>query len=136
MSMSTGNTRQTMARYFESAEPDVSLFAPDVTFTMMATGDTYRGPEQVRKMLDYFYREAFDARAEARNVLVDGDHAVWEGHFIGEHTGDFVGLAATGKKVCVPLVVLYDLKDGLIHKARFYLELPVLLQQIGVGQEA
>jgi len=136
MSMSTRNARETMARYFESAEPDASLFAPDVAFTVMATGDTYRGPDQVRKMLDYFYREAFVARAEARNVLVDGDHAVWEGHFIGEHTGDFVGLAATGKKVCVPLVVLYDLKDGLLHKGRMYLELPVLLQQLGVGQGA
>jgi len=125
-----------MARYFEAEEPDESLLAPDVAFTVMGTGDTYRGPEAVGQMLDYFYRVAFDARADARNVLIDGDHAVWEGHFIGEHTGEFVGLPATGKKVCVPLVVLYDLKDGLIHKGRVYLELPVLLQQIGVEQGA
>ncbi|HSJ53034.1 MAG TPA: ester cyclase [Anaerolineae bacterium] len=134
MSMSTGNRHEALARYLESEEPDASLLAPDVAFTVMATGDTYRGPEGVRQMLDYFYQDAFDARSEARNVILDGDHAVWEGHFVGEHTGEFVGLPATGKKVCVPLVVLYDLKDGLIHKGRVYLELPVLLQQIGVGQ--
>ena len=84
-------------------------------------------------MLDFLYRDAFHARAEPRNVFLDGDHAVWEGHLVGEHTGDFLGLPATGKKVCVPLAVLCDLKDGLIHKGRIYLELPVLLQQIGVG---
>jgi len=136
MSTITGNARETMARYFESAEPDPSLFAPDVTFTVMATGDTYRGPDRVREMLHHFYRIAFDARAQARNVLVDGDHAVWEGHLVGDHTGEFAGVPATGKKVCVPLVVLYDLKDGLIHKGRVYLELPVLLEQIGQGREA
>lgn len=136
MSMSTGNTHERLARYFDSGEQDLSLLAPDVAFTVMATGDTFRGPEAVRQMLDYFYRDAFHAHAEARNVFVDGDHAAWEGHFVGEHTGEFVGLPASGKKVCVPLVVLYDLKDGRIHKGRVYLELSVLLQQIGVGQEA
>ena len=134
--MSIGSVHELIARYLESEELDESLLAPDVTFTVMATGDTYRGPEGVRQMLDFFFRVAFDARAEARNVLQDGEHAVWEGHFIGEHTGEFVGLPATRQKVCVPLAVVYDLKDGLIHKGRFYLELPVLLQQIGVGQEA
>jgi predicted ester cyclase len=135
MSMSTGASHEGLARYFESEEPDASLLAPDVAFTVMATGDTYRGPEGVRQMLDYFYRIAFNAHAEARNVLLDGDHAVWEGHFVGEHTGEFVGLPASGKMVCVPLAVVYDLKDGLIHKGRFYLELPVLFKQIGMGQE-
>ncbi len=134
--MSMGSRRELLARYVESQEPDASLLAPDVTFTVMATGDIYRGPEGVGQMLDYFYRDAFAAHAEARNVLFDGDHAVWEGHFIGEHTGEFAGLPATGRKVCVPLLVIYDLKDGLVHKGRIYLELPVLLQQIGIRQEA
>jgi steroid delta-isomerase-like uncharacterized protein len=134
--MSNDKTREVMARYFEAHQPDASLFTPDVAFTVMGTGDTHRGPEAVRQMLNYFYRDAFDAHAEPRNVLFDGEHAVWEGHFVGVHKGEFAGLPASGKKVCVPLVVLYDLKDGLIHKARVYLEMPVLLQQIGDGEGA
>lgn len=136
MSMSNGNSHEMLARYLEAEEPDISLLTPDVVFTVMSTGDVYRGPEAVRRMFDHLYRVAFTARSEARNIVLDGEHAVWEGHFIGEHTGEFVGLPASGKKVCVPLAVLYDLKDGAIHRGRVYLELPVLLQQIGMGQEA
>lgn len=71
--------REVMGRYFASEHTDVSGMADDVVFTVMARGDEYRGPQAVLGMLEYFYRGAFEATAEPRATLVDGDHATWEG---------------------------------------------------------
>ncbi len=38
----------------------------------------------------------------------------------------------TGKNVRVPLYVYYDPEDDKIKRAQVYLEMPVLLQQLGI----
>ena len=129
--MSTDRTRASIQRYIASQHADLSMMAEDVVFTHMATGDEHRGIEAVRGMLEYVYHQAFDARAETRNVLCDGDHAVLEGLFIGKHIGEFAGVPATNREVRVPLCVVYDLADGKIKRGRVYLEMPVLMRQLG-----
>jgi steroid delta-isomerase-like uncharacterized protein len=125
-------TREMMSRHFESEERDGRILANDVIFALLATGDTARGPEAVIDMLDHIYHDAFDAHAEPRNTLIVDGHAVWEGHLVGKHTGEFAGIPATGKDVCVPLCVVYDLQDDEIRRARIYLEMTVLRQQLGL----
>jgi predicted ester cyclase len=129
--MSETSTRRVMNRYWESAYSDLSALSEDVVFTLMPTGDTVRGPEAVRGMLDLMYHVAFDAHARVRNTFVCGDQAVWEGHFVGTHIGEFVGVAATGREVCVPMCIVYDLEGDEIRKARIYFETAVLLDQLG-----
>lgn len=84
-------------------------------------------------MLDYVYHQAFDARAETRNRTYTEDHAVLEADFVGRHIGTFAGVPATGRQVRVPLCVVYDLEDGQITRGRVYLEVPVLLRQLGAS---
>jgi steroid delta-isomerase-like uncharacterized protein len=128
--MSIERTREVMNRYWDSEHRDLSMMAPDVVFTTMATGDEHRGPDGVRRMLEHIYHTAFDARAETRSRLYAEDQAVLEADFVGTHIGEFAGVPATGREVRVPLCVVYDLKDGRIQRARVYLELPVLLRQL------
>ncbi len=82
-------------------------------------------------MLDAMYRKLFDARAETRNLIIDDDHAVLEAAFIGRHIGEFAGVPATNKDVDVPLVVIYDFRDGQIVAARIFWTVPVFLAQVG-----
>ena len=131
--MSVERTREAMERYLNSAHRDLSMMAEDVVFTTMATGDEHRGVEGVRRMLEHVYHEAFEARAETRNRIYAEDHAVLEGTFVGTHKGNFAGIPATGREVRVPLCVVYDLKDGRITRGRVYLEVPVMLRQLGAG---
>ena len=84
-------------------------------------------------MLEHVYHEAFEARAETRNRIYADDHAVLEGTFVGTHRGTFAGIPATGRQVRVPLCVVYDLDDGRIVQGRVYLEIPVLLRQLGAA---
>jgi len=132
--MSVQRTRDAVERYLNSAHTDLSMMADDVVFTTMATGDEHRGVEGVKQMLRYVYHEAFEAKAETRNRIYAENNAVLEGDFVGKHIGTFAGIEATGRQVRVPLCVVYDLQDGRIVRGRVYLEVPVMMQQLGAGK--
>ena len=123
-----------MSRYFNSEHSDVGVMAADVAFTFMATGEEHRGREGVAGMLNYFYHVAFDATATTRVMLFGETNAMIEGDFVGKHIGEFAGIPPTGKSVCVPLCVVYDLDHNQIQRGRVYFEMPVLLKQLGVGE--
>ena len=131
--MSVQRTRDAVERYLNSAHQDLSMMSKDVVFTNMATGEEHRGVEGVRRMLDYVYHQAFDASAETSHRIYAEDHAVLEGYFVGKHIGAFAGVQATGRQVRVPLCVVYDLEDGQITRGRVYLEVPVMMRQLGAS---
>ena len=130
---STSNTERTRAvinQYMESNHSEFSMMANDVVFINMASSERHTGHEQVAEMLNYVYHVAFDAHAEKRNLVVDGNHAVLEADIVVKHIGEFAGVAPTNKDVRIPLAVAYDLEDGKIKEARIYFELPALLAQL------
>ena len=131
--MSVESTRKVMTQYFDSEHSDVNMMAKDVVFNIMATGQEHKTPAGVLEMLNYFYRIAFEARSETKNVIFGDGKAVVEADFVGKHTGEFAGVPATGKAVCVPLCVVYDLENDRITRGRVYFEMPVLMAQLGVG---
>ena len=128
--MTVERTREVMTRYLDSQHADLSMMAEDVVFTNMATGEEHRGVEGVRRMLDHVYHEAFDATAETRSRVYAESQAVLEADFVGTHIGPFAGIPATGRKVRVPLCVVYDLENGKISRGRVYMQVPVLLRQL------
>jgi predicted ester cyclase len=111
------------------------MMADDVVFTLMATGEETHGRAAVRDLLNYFYRQAFDASAETTNTVFSNGKAVVEGYFVGIHIGAFLDIPPTYRQVRVPICVVYDLDHDRIKRARVYLEMPVLMQQLGVPSE-
>jgi len=109
------------------------MMSDDVVFTSMGTGQEHRGPEGVLQMLNYVYHVAFDADAEIKNTIFADGKAVLEADFVGKHIAEFAGIPATNKQVRVPLCVVYDIENDKIKRGRVYFEMPVLLQQLGVG---
>lgn len=131
--MSIESAREAVTRYVKSNHTDLSMMAPDVVFTSMATGDEHRGVEALAGMLHYVYHVAFDARAETKNLFVTEKNAVLEADFVGKHIGEFAGVPATGKMVRVPLCVVYDLEGDKITRGRIYWEVPAFLKQVGAA---
>jgi steroid delta-isomerase-like uncharacterized protein len=128
--MSVESTRDAVTRYINSNHSDLSMMAPDVVFTSMASGEEHRGVEALAGMLHYIYHVAFDARAETKNIIVSDGHAVLEADFVGKHIAEFAGVPATGKNVRVPLCVVYDLERDQIKRGRVYFEVPAFLKQV------
>jgi predicted ester cyclase len=69
----------------------------------------------------------------SRVTLFGENNAMVEGDFVGKHIGEFTGIPATGKDVCVPLCVVCDLANDQIKRGRVYFEMPALLEQLGVS---
>jgi predicted ester cyclase len=106
--MSVEETRRVLEAYFSGDHGDVSTLADDAVFRVMSTGEEHRGPEAIKAMLDYFYRQVFEADAHPRNLVVGEGSAAGEWDFVGRHIGEFAGVPATGKEVNIPLCVCYD----------------------------
>lgn len=106
------------------------FLAPDVTWTTMEDGTVVRGREAVRDFITAVHTVAFDARPELGELHVAGDSATLEAVFVGTHTGDFAGVAATGRRVRLPYCVVYRLADGAIAELRAYLSVAALVAQL------
>ncbi len=130
-SMSMTETRDVMQRYLSGEHAVDGVMAEDVVFTVMATGQEFRGTAAVAGMLTYFYHGVFEATAEERTLVIGDGHAIGEWDFVGIHVGEFAGVPATGRHVSVPLAVAYDLADGRITRGRVYFEIPAFLAQVG-----
>ena len=127
----TASTREVLEAYWKTH--DASYVAEDAVFTMMPTGEEIRGREAIARHLAGFYHGALDARAEHVSSIVSGAKGLLEANVVGTHTGDFAGIAATGRSVRVPLAVSYEVRDGLIRTARIYLMVNVLIEQLRAG---
>lgn len=121
-------TRKVLEAYWQNHDP--SYVAEDAVFTMMPTGEEIRGREAIARHLHHFYQESLNATAERTGAIFAENSGLLEAMVVGKHTGEFAGIAATGRDVCVPLSVAYELENGKITRARIYLMVNVLVQQI------
>ena len=128
-----GDERKTMQQYLDAltARADYAqYFTDDVVVTVEWSDQRAEGREAGEQLIRYMHEQAFDARPELKSLLVDEGKAAIEADFTGTHTGEFAGVAPTGRAVRVPYSVVYDLRGDQISKLRIYLPLSVLVEQI------
>lgn len=126
-------TRATMTAYLDAlfGNGDYGAYlAPAATCTMMDTGEVTRGREAVVGLIDFFHAHAFAATPELMMLVAGEETAMIEAVFAGTHSGEFAGIAPTGRAVRLPYAVAYDLADGSITALRIYLSLDALVRQI------
>ena len=131
-------TRRTMEMWFNG---DVKALSDDVVFedmgNHMGKGRTFRGREAVGDWSNWLWMEAFEATPESVVMTVADDAAVLEFIIAGTHTGDFAGVAATGKPVRVPVCITYGLnEESKIDRGRIYVLVNSFLDQVGAKQGA
>jgi predicted ester cyclase len=78
-----------------------------------------------------FYRAFPDGRHLIEEVLVDGSHGVSRCRFVGTHTGDFSGLAPTGRQVSVSGIHVNRFQGDTLVAHRGQLDMHGLLRQLG-----
>ena len=118
--MSVESTRAVVERYL--GDHAVEVLAQDVVFTMMGSGQQFRGPEAVEAMIDGFYHGTFEARADARSLMVGDGHAVLEADVVGRLRLPLGEIEPSDDEVRVPLCVVYEVDGEAISAGRVYLE--------------
>lgn len=68
----------------------------------------------------------------AEQLVVDGHSAAEEFVVHATHTGDFMGLPASGRRFEIQGVRVFEMKDGLIAYERRYYDFTGLLVQLGI----
>ena len=55
-----------------------------------------------------------DMRAEVELVIAEGDKVMAYGAFVGTHSGEFMGMPASGRAVRIPFADILEWRDGKI----------------------
>ena len=137
--MSVEDTERTVREYLEAllhGGDFAASFGADVVWTTMETGEQIRGREPVRDFIVALHRQLFDASPELRSVTFADGVAGLEAVFIGTHTAEFAGVAATGTAVRLPYCVFYDVSGGKITALRAYFPITALIGQLQEGAAA
>jgi predicted ester cyclase len=96
-------------------------------------------PELVRRYVNDAHLAQHIADIEAafpgyeiliEDLLVEGDKVVVRGEFRGVQRGPFAGIEPTGKSVSAGLIIIYEVRDGLIVNHWMQFDLFRLLQQL------
>ncbi|MCH7718957.1 MAG: ester cyclase [Chloroflexi bacterium] len=98
-------------------------------------GEKLEGPEAGLAVGQMFATAMSDAKINIQRVHVAGDTAIVEFQASGTHDGDFMGIAATGRKVTMLVVTVLEIKDGKITAEREYMDMAHVMQQIGAMPE-
>ena len=107
------------------------LFAPGYSYTG-GDGEKQQGPEAGLAIVQMWAGAFPDARINIRNIHVAGDVAIVEFQASGTQDGELMGIAATGRKISMPVCTVLDIKDGKIIAEREYMDMAHMMQQLGV----
>ncbi len=125
--------RQVMQEYIDALVKRAdfpSYFTDDVVVTVEGTDQRAEGREAAGQLIRHMHENAFDARAELKNLLTDEDKAAIEADFVGTHTAEFAGIQPTGRAVRLPYSVIYDLRGDHISAVRIYFPMSLLIEQL------
>src|SRR6266446_3157378 len=103
-----------------------------------APGDVkLNGPQEYKEYNRTFITAFPDARAEAKNIFVQGNHVVVEGVFTGTQNGPMKtpmgDVPATGRKVKGEYVQIFEVDRGLVKKAQLMYDQVDLMTQLGMA---
>ncbi|HEY0248865.1 MAG TPA: ester cyclase [Gryllotalpicola sp.] len=90
------------------------------------------GREANRAFWTAFFTGLPDLTATMEDLIISGDRVVGRFVYHGTHTGDFLGIPATGNRVEMRSIDIWRLRDGLFVEHWDELNLMEVFQQLGV----
>lgn len=132
--MSTEENKALMRHFLEaSVSPDKAAFkelmAPDFV-AHIPSGPANR---EAYVQHNYGYVSAFsDRQFEVDDLVAEGDKVVARATWRGTHTGDFMGLAPTGKQLAVGAVITERFRDGKAVEHWSLFDSLGMMQQLGL----
>lgn len=96
------------------------------------TGGVLEGRAEIERVYRLWISAFPDAVMQHDDVLIDGDRAVLIARLRGTHSGDFFGLAPTGRHMEVQVALVLTIADGLVVAERRIYDFTGVLVQVGV----
>jgi steroid delta-isomerase-like uncharacterized protein len=119
------------ARDFDGA---AGLMTPDcVHHTMGLGGGDKFGRDEWRGLVTSLWASFPDRAIEIHHIIGEGDRVAARLTWTGTQTGEFAGIAPTGRRVEVNGVSVFAMKDGKIAEQWIEQDILALHQQLGAA---
>ena len=136
--MSTEENKALFRRFMQRVanQGDLSVIHQMMPPDFVENQELPAGAPQGRDGVEHFFRQWSQGFTD-RNVTLDlevaeGDLVTTYQTWRGTHTGEFLGIPATGKTVKVQAVDIVRVADGMLVEHWGILDMLVLMQQLGV----
>lgn len=107
-------------------------FQPDFQWRGNQGCGTKKSLAEFRRNWQLPFRVAFTDRTYlTEQFLADGEWAACFGHIEATHSGEFMGIAATGKRVKIPYMDFWRVEDGRIADNPVSVDFASVLAQLG-----
>jgi predicted ester cyclase len=93
--------------------------------------ETVVGSDGIRSDISR-WRDGFDFIFALDRQICEGDDVVTLWTWTGTHTGDFMGIAPTGKQVSMTGTTIFRFKNGKIQEGWWHYDVIGLMKQLGV----
>lgn len=123
--------KHVIAENRRSVEGLLDTLCDDPVYTLMATGQEFRGKEGVAAFYTGLFAAFPDADFDLKTVFVGEEGVVEESILTGTHEGEWLGLTPTGRRIELPLIIVFPMQNGEILGERLYFDLKTLLRQLG-----
>ena len=127
------NTEMYTAWNAGDADAVASLYAEDATSVDLTSGVTLKGRDALRDSAAERIR-AFTGLSIVNPLhLIDGHQSASRWIMSGTHSGDYMGLPATGRSIKVDGASFSEFDDrALITHVTVYVDVPAILRQLGL----
>ncbi len=125
--MSPAENKELVRRYFDERWNHGNL---DICDELLAPGQDIQGTKEAARSL---YAAFGNVELTILDLLAEADQVAVHWRFSGTHQGEYLGVAATGKRVAYQGLALLRLADGKIVDDVAYWDTLAVLHQLGVA---
>lgn len=108
-----------------------SIISPDVVFYAPTSPDPMHGFQGYTAVLDMMRGAMPDVSWKAEEFIADDNKVMVRFTMTGTQTNPFMGMPASGEKVCVTAMNIYEFKEGKIIREHGLPDLFSMLVQLG-----
>lgn len=124
--------KHVLAENRRSIEGLLDTLCDEPVYEIMATGETFRGKPAVADFYQNLFEAVPDADFELIEVIVGENGVMEESVLVGTHQGAWMGVEATGRKIRLPLIIVFPMENGEILGERLYFDMNTLYQCLGL----
>ena len=108
----------------------LATLADDCIYTVMPTGETYKGKTEVARFYQTLWEALPDVELNLTNRVIGLDCVVEESVVRGTHRGYLFGIPPSDATIEFPLVIIFPIRDELFTGERLYFDLATIQRQI------
>ena len=125
--------KHVLAENRRSIQGLLDTLCDEPVYKIMATGEEHRGKDAVAAFYGGLFEAVPDATFDLLNVYVSEEGVVEESVLRGTHRGTWLGVEPSGRKIELPLTIVFPMKNGAILGERLYFDAATLMRQLGAS---